>query len=159
MTQPSIRLRKDLRTTFQRPAWPHGLRIVPFDPQRHAPALHRLIAEAYSNGGGEIAGFPEWWAALRSDDEYDPDLVFVAVDRLGRIVGAAQCWTSGFVKDLAVERVWRRRGLGAALLLHAFSVFWDRGRDAVDLKVEVGNPSGAERLYRALGMKPVPGPA
>ena len=155
MTQPSIRLRKDLGPSFERPVWPRGVRTIPFEPLRHAPAVHRLLAAAYTDGSGSVPGFPEWWAQLRSDDEYDPQLVFLVVDRRERVVGVAQCWTSGFVKDLAVDQAWRRRGLGTALLLRAFSAFWDRGRDAVDLKVVIDNASGAERLYRNLGMKPV----
>jgi ribosomal protein S18 acetylase RimI-like enzyme len=122
---------------------------------RHAAAVHRLLRAAYRNGGGEIADFAVWWAQLRSDEEYHPELVFVAVDRGGQVAGVAQCWTSAFVKDLAVDQAWRRRGLATALLLHAFEVFWGRGADAVDLKVEADNPSGAERLYRRLGMDPV----
>jgi ribosomal protein S18 acetylase RimI-like enzyme len=155
MASPGIQFRKSLGPSLERPSWPRGVRIVTFEPSRHAPAAHRLLTAAYGHGGGTVAGFPQWWAQLRSDDEYDPRLVFLALDRKDQVAGLAQCWTSAFVKDLAVDQAWRRRGLGKALLLHVFSVFWDRGCDTVDLKVERDNPSGAERLYGALGMVPV----
>ena len=154
MAPSGIRLRKALGPSGERPQWPRGVRIAPFEPLRHAAAVHRLLTAAYRHGGGEIADFANWWAQLRADDEYSPDLVFVAVDRGDQVVGVAQCWTSAFVKDLAVDPAWRRCGLATALLLHAFVVFRRRGADAVDLKVEADNPSGAERLYRRLGMEP-----
>jgi ribosomal protein S18 acetylase RimI-like enzyme len=117
--------------------------------------VHHLLAAAYRDGGGTVPGFAEWWAGLRSDDEYDSALVFLAADPEGRVVGVAQCWTSAFIKDLAVDPDWRRQGLATALLAQVFKTFWDRGVDAVDLKVQRANPSGAERLYRELGMTPV----
>ena len=69
------------------------------------------------------------------------------------IAGVAQCWTSAFVKDLAVRPRLRRRGLGSALLLQAFRTFRERGAAFVDLKVVADNLSGALRLYRSHGMR------
>ena len=80
---------------------------------------------------------------------------FVALDENDRVVGVAQCWTSGFLKDLAVAEVWRCRGIGEALLSHAFVAFQARSTKHFDLKVEVDNPTGASRLYQRLGMAPV----
>ncbi len=134
------------------PIWPCGISPACFDAGRHARDLHGLFDVAYACGGGEISPFDSWWAALRNDPEYDPALVFLAVGTGGRIVGAAQCWTSAFVKDLAVVEAWRTRGVGQALLLQVFHSFWRIGAECVDLKVEVDNPSGAERLYRRFGM-------
>ena len=64
----------------------------------------------------------------------------------------AQCWTSAFIKDLAVHPRARRRGVGRALMLMAFHAFAKRGATHVDLKVREENAS-ALRLYRDLGMK------
>jgi ribosomal protein S18 acetylase RimI-like enzyme len=68
--------------------------------------------------------------------------------------GAVLCWTSAFAKDLVVHESWRRRGLGEALLLHAFNALATRGATAVELKVEAANRS-AVRLYERLGMQVV----
>ena len=93
--------------------------------------------------------------ACRDDSEYDPTLCFLAANEQDEIVGVAQCWTSAFVKDLAVAPAMRRQGLGAALLSHAFRAFAERGVPSVDLKVDADNPSGALRLYRSLGFETV----
>jgi ribosomal protein S18 acetylase RimI-like enzyme len=61
----------------------------------------------------------------------------------------------GWVESLAVRRAWRRRGLGRALLLHAFRAFHGRGSTAAGLSVDAENPTGALRLYESVGMRAV----
>jgi len=92
---------------------------------------------------------------LETDSEFDPSLVFVVWSCESEIVGVAHCWTSAFVKDLAVHPDWRRRGIGKALLCHAFAIFKSRGAARVRLKVQSDNPSGAIRLYHEVGMRPI----
>ena len=150
-----IRMRRSLREPVPEPVWPAGIRLVTFDPERHAGKSHALLVEAYARGGGYVEPFAIWWPSLQGNSEYDPGLVFVAADRHDEIVGVAQCWTSAFVKDLAVASSMRRQGLGAALLHHAFRVFHARGATGVELKVHADNPSGALRLYRSLGFEEV----
>lgn len=150
-----LRLRRDLSDPLPAPVWPEGVRLTAFAPERHAQAVHALLVTAYARGGGSVDAFDAWWPSLETDAEYDPALCLVAEDDDGRVVGVAQCWTSAFIKDLAVAPAWRRRGLGSALLLEAFRRFRERGAAHVDLKVEADNPSGAVRLYRAYGMRDV----
>jgi len=109
-----------------------------------------LLESSYADGGGSVAAFPQWWENLSADSEYDPALCFTAFAS-SQLIGVAQCWTSGYVKDLAVDASWRRRGVATALLLHAFWAFRERDVKYVDLKVEAEN-SGAVALYRSLGM-------
>jgi ribosomal protein S18 acetylase RimI-like enzyme len=133
--------------------WPEGVRLLGFTPGQ-AAEVHAVLTLAYSQGGGSVPPYSEWWPALATDAEFDPTLLFVARDIACRVVGVAQCWASAFIKDLAVHPEWRRRGLGRALLLHAFGVFKSRGATTVSLKVEADNPSGAMRLYQSVGMYP-----
>lgn len=70
-------------------------------------------------------------------------------------MGFAQCWTSAFIKDIAVSHDWRGKGVGRALMAEVFTLFKARGASAVTLKVEADNPSGAVRFYQALGMTAV----
>ncbi len=153
--RPFIHLRKNLRDGVTTPVWPAGIRPEAFDAGEHLEQAHDLLVEAYKPGGGQVEPFEEWWSALRQDAEYDPSVSFVALNADDAVVGVAQCWTSGFLKDLAVAEAWRRRGIGEALLLHALIAFQARGMKQFDLKVEVDNPTGAGRLYLRLGMAPV----
>ncbi len=147
-------MRRDLREPLDAAVWPEGVHLLGF-AMEHAAAVHDVLAVAYVDGGGSVDAFPAWWSSLSTDAEFDPNLIFVAWDSGFRILGVAQCWTSAFIKDLAVQPDWRRRGLGKALLLHAFGVFKRRGALTVSLKVEPDNPSGAIRLYRRVGMRQV----
>lgn len=150
----SLRLRKHLLANLAPPVWPAGTRLVALsavDPQ----ALHIILAAAYTNGFGSVSPFEPWWTGLTADSEYDPALVFIAADAHHQPIGVAQCWTSGFVKDIAVVTARRGQGIGEALLLEAFHAFRERGLAHVDLKVMTGN-APALALYRRLGMVEAP---
>jgi ribosomal protein S18 acetylase RimI-like enzyme len=58
----------------------------------------------------------------------------------------------GWVKNLAVLRENRKRGVGAALLRHAFAVYAGKGRELAGLGVDLSNPTEAYRLYTAVGL-------
>ncbi|MEQ9637815.1 MAG: GNAT family N-acetyltransferase [Devosia marina] len=110
-----------------------------------------MLKAAYSGGVGAVPCFSEWWENLTGDEEYEQELCVLAVDRDGVPAGLAQCWSSGFVKDLAVAEIWRRRTLGRSLLYEVFHRFTQRGLPHVDLKVH-GDNLAALGLYRSLGM-------
>lgn len=128
---------------------------MPFAPGEQAHKVHALLARAYAQGGGDVEPLDIWWSSLRDDSEYDPSLCFIAVNEGHDAVGFAQCWTSAFIKDLAVDPAYRRKGLGSALLLETFRIFKKRGASFIDLKVQADNPSGAVRLYRAHGFQTI----
>jgi mycothiol synthase len=54
---------------------------------------------------------------------------------------------------LGVRTPWRKRGIGLALLQHAFTEFHRRGEPHVGLGVDADNPTGATRLYEKAGMQ------
>jgi ribosomal protein S18 acetylase RimI-like enzyme len=137
---------------LREPVWPDGVRLRSFEPG-DARSLHSLLEHGYRHGGGSVAAFETWWTQMTTDEEFDPELWFLAESE-GRLVGAVLCWTSAFVKDAVVHESWRRRGVAEALLLCAFNVLSARGATAVELKVEAGN-QGAVRLYGRLGMQVV----
>ena len=153
-SNPIIRMRRALDEPFPAPTWPVDVYPSTFTPEQ-AREVHNLFAIGYANGGGTVGQFNDWWAGLVADSEYEPTLCFVARTARDQIVGAAQCWTSAFVKDLVVHPLWRRRGIGEALMLHAFAVFRNRGAAYLDLKVLKENPFDALQLYCRLGMKEV----
>jgi mycothiol synthase len=60
----------------------------------------------------------------------------------------------GFVGLLGVRREFRGRGLAKWLLLNAFADAYDRGRQGVMLTVDSESETGADALYRSVGMQP-----
>ena len=144
-------MRRSLSEPFGEAVWPDGITARTFVPS-DAAGVHRLLEQAYAAGGGSVPGFGEWLPAMTGDSEFSADLWFIASSG-NEIAGVALCWTSSFVKDIAVEAAWRHHGLGTALLLHCCTVFAARGATALDLKVDSENPSGAVRLYEQLGFR------
>ncbi len=107
---------------------------------------------------GLVAPFETWHGNLTEDAEFDRDLCIAAIADDGRVAGFVQCWTSAFIKDLAVSPPDRGKGIGAALLGEAFARFSARGAPYVDLKV-LTEEAAARRLYARMGMVEVSGPA
>jgi ribosomal protein S18 acetylase RimI-like enzyme len=144
-------MRRDLSVPIPKPVWPDGFRLAPF-AITDLPEIHTLLVLGYALGGGSVTPFEIWKPSLLGDSEFDPALVFLVRDDTGRLAAVCQCWTTAFVKDLVVHPAARRKGLGEALLHHAFTEFAARSAKSIDLKVEADNPSGARRLYERVGM-------
>lgn len=142
-----IRFRRHLDETLQQPHVAAGFTLRNFTAD-DAPALHDLFTVAFD----DTAPFDVWWPKLSGDSEFDPALCFLVHDAQGRLAAAAQCWTSAYVKDLAVAPFARRNGLAEALMWHVFATFKARGADHVDLKTNLVVNADAARLYRRIGM-------
>ncbi|MER9867388.1 GNAT family N-acetyltransferase [Mesorhizobium sp. M0136] len=144
-----IRLRKILDDTLLTPRWPEGFFMRGFEAA-DALALHALLTAVFDDGAD--GPFDEWWPRIAGDAEFDPALCFLVIDGKGRLAGAALCWATGFVKDLAVHPEARGKGIAEALMRHAFAVFQARGAAYVDLKTSTVENAAAVRLYQRLGM-------
>src|SRR5262245_45490917 len=101
------------------PNWPAGIRVRTLIPA-DAATLHSLLVHGYRHGGGSVDDFDTWFTQTTTDEEFDPELVFLA-ESDDVLAGAAICWSSAFIKDLVVHESCRRRGLGEALLRHIFN--------------------------------------
>ncbi len=148
-----LRMRRDLSGVIEQPVLPPGVVVNTLgikSPKALVIGAHSVLEAGYWEGGGGAPIFRYWWKALRKDKEFDPTLIFLAIDTEG-VVGMAQCWRSAFVKDLAVYPRARRRGIARALMLATFCEFARRGAAHVDLKVGEENAS-ARTLYKSLGM-------
>jgi ribosomal protein S18 acetylase RimI-like enzyme len=151
-----LRMRRDLSEPLEQIVLPAGVAIHTLTAKPDKALLraaHAVLTAGYWEGGGGAPIFRQWWKVLRTDSEYAPELVFLAADVEG-VAGIAQCWTSSFVKDLAVHPRARRRGIGKALMLQAFHAFAQRGEKHVDLKVRAEN-TAAIALYESLRMRVV----
>lgn len=142
-------MRRDLAKVLPAIDWPSGIQLSHYRPEL-AAAVHGLMALGFGDGGGRVPELPHWQQQFETDPEYDPELCFVLLDDAG-VVAVCQCWTSAYIKDLVVHPRARQRGLGRALLLHAFSVFRQRREGFVDLKVLEDNLR-ARQLYDSVGM-------
>jgi mycothiol synthase len=161
----SFRMKIDFNGPPPEPVWAEGICV------RSASAtdddietLVRVDSEAFKDHFGyikqpfedELARFSNW---LKNDEQLtDPSLWFLAMDG-DQAVGLALCavhdsedreW--GHVNSLGVLRSHRKRGIGLALLRHAFSEYYSRGYKGVTLGVDAENLTGALRLYKKAGM-------
>jgi mycothiol synthase len=157
----SLELEVELRDPIPEPVWPQDVAVRAV-LEGEEPGIHALIEEAFADTNDfRPTPYDEWAAWALVPNRLDRDLWFAALQD-GEIVAVAVCEHQrggepglGWVETLAVRRAWRRRGLGTALLLHAFGELRARGRTAVGLSVDAENPTGAVRVYESVGMRPV----
>jgi mycothiol synthase len=137
------------------PAWPEGVVVRTFDQERDTRAVYGLVQDAFGdNERPNAESFEEWQAFMIDREAFEPGLWFIA-ESSGEIVGCVLCPNyedEGWVRQLAVSRDWRRRGLGTALLRQAMSEFTRRGRKEIGLVVDSWNRTGAKELYERAGM-------
>ena len=143
-------LRRYLTGSLPAPQWPANTRLDHYRDEL-APAIHAVLRMTQDQGGGRVGHLEEWRQQFVTDADYDPTLCLVASNHDG-ILAVAQCWTSAFIKNLAVHPCAQGQGLGRALLLHSFQVFKQRGEPYVDLKVLESNLR-ARQLYESAGMR------
>jgi mycothiol synthase len=152
------RMRIDLDREPEPPQWPAGVELGAFR-REDAHAFHQAMQEAFAEEWGFHAlPFEEWRRTRLEIPETDVSLWFIA--RAGAaIAGVARCEEGreggGWIGALAVLKPWRRRGIGFALLRHAFHEFHRRGESHVGLGVDAENPTGALDLYERAGMRVV----
>jgi mycothiol synthase len=149
-----------MRIDFERPPspprWPPGIEVSTFRPE-DARAFHHALGESFEDEWGfHQPPFEEWKLERLDAPGTDTSLWFVARDG-EEIAAVARCDPKreggGWVGALGVRKPWRKRGIGLALLQHAFVEFHRRGESHVGLGVDTENPSGATRLYERAGMR------
>ena len=159
------RLRHDFAGPPEDAAWPTGLSARGFRPGQDDAALVAATREAFKDHYGHLEQpFEAELARLRhtmTEDDFDERLWFLAVHR-DEVCGFCLTYAeaqgdkeTGLVDELGVTPAWRRRGIGRALLLHAFCALYDRGLKGVELTVDSDNSAGALDLYEGVGMRPV----
>lgn len=145
----------DLREPTPEPEWPAGVTVRTF-AEGDKQAVHELIQGAFSDNYRHVPlGLSDWESVMMDRESFDPEQWFLAVAD-GRIVGAALCPhypDQGWVRQLGVAREWRGKGVGTALLRHAFREFARRGKRHAGLVVDSYNRSGAQEFYLGVGMR------
>lgn len=141
---------------------PAGVRIRPVRATDDADlrTFHRILDTAFRDTPDYVPStYQQWQAQIAALPAVPWDEWYVAeIDGVpgGVLQSADQAaeQREGWVKNLAVLREHRRRGVGAALLRHAFAGYAARGCQSVGLGVDLANPTEAARLYRSVGMTP-----
>ena len=138
------------------PQWPEGVTVRTLHEGQEERAVFEMIDTAFQDHFGHLPDSFEEWKHWQFNDTFDPSLWFLAFEGSvlagGNICRHLRDLDKGWVGQLGVLRPWRRKGLGMALLLHAFGEFYRRGIYKVGLGVDSQNLTGATRLYERAGM-------
>jgi len=139
------------------PVWPAGLELRPYTPEL-LYAVYEADQEVFRDHWGHVRQeFDLWqhWTVQR--EGFDPQLWFLLF--AGEEIAAYELCEyqhgGAWVGELGVRRAWRQKGLGLALLHHAFGAFYRRGTREVTLNVDSQSLTGATRLYLRAGMHQV----
>ncbi len=163
LIRQSYRMRIDFDKPLTKPIWPQGICVRTYNHAEDAEAVYLANDEAFRDHWGYVEtpidqGFERWLHYLVNRDGFDPSLWFLAIDG-DEIAGMALCRPQadddaeiGWIGELCVRRPWRKKGLGLALLQHAFAEFRDRGKRGTGLGVDAENLTGALHLYERAGM-------
>lgn len=153
-----FRMLIELEEPPPKPRWPEGLQARAFE-REHAEAFHEAIEEAFVDEWGRGSKPFEEFRRLRLDAPGSSPELWVSVwdgnELAATLICDARRYEMGWIASVGVRPAWRRRGLGLALLHHAFAEFWRRGERIVGLGVDAENPTGATRLYERAGMRVV----
>ncbi len=134
--------------------WPEHISVRVFVPGLDEHAAYEAVEDAFKDVWGRPRNTFESFSRLTEKESFDPSLWFLARDG-EEICGVALCKVldeQGWVDVVGVRRTWRKRGLGLALLRHAFAEYHRRGVRKVGLSVDAESITGAPRLYGRAGM-------
>jgi len=141
---------------------PPGVTVRPVNHTDDAEMrrFHATIEEAFADTDHPATDYPTFRAQIAAEtsvawDEWLVGEVNGEWAGVLRSADAGEDGNGGWVRALAVLRPYRRKGVGAALLRHAFAIYAAKGRTEAGLGVDMANPTEAIRLYRAVGMHPL----
>ena len=168
LTRHFWEMKIDLDKPVQSPIWPDGFNIVHYDTNEDVIANLENIVIAIDDSFQDHFGYvprpldqaiEQWTYRINNDKKrFDPKLWFLAMDK-DEIAAVCLCMKQDFdmpeyghVNILGVRKPYRRKGLGLALLLHAFQEYERRGKTAVTLGVDASSITNATELYKKAGM-------
>jgi ribosomal protein S18 acetylase RimI-like enzyme len=153
-----LRMEVVLETPPFVPVWPPGIEVRGFRRGRDDSAVHAAMEETFRDHYRPTRlDLDEWRALQFGRPDLDLGLWWVAWDGdqvAGSVLAIASTGDAASIDELGVRRPWRGRGLGRALLLHAFAGLYERGLRRMYLGVDSVNPTGAMRVYESAGMRP-----
>ena len=140
-----------------------GLELVPWTAELDEEARLCHVEAFADHWGSEPRTREEWEQWYSGHRCFRPDLSLLAVDRAGQVASVVLCaaypqdWTTvpreAWINTVGTRRAWRGKGVARWLMvesLRRIGAAADRFERAI-LGVDAENPTGALRLYRALG--------
>ncbi|TDC41758.1 GNAT family N-acetyltransferase [Micromonospora sp. KC213] len=155
-----VRMARPLADLPAEPPLPPGVtvRTLRADDEADLREFHRIYDTAFRDTPDyEPLDFDRWREALPSYGKVWDEWFLAEVD--GVPAGALQSsdqdlgQDAGWVRTLSVLPAYRRRGVGAALLWRAFTVYAAKGRTSAGLGVDLTNPTSPATLYRSVGLQ------
>jgi mycothiol synthase len=152
-----------LDSPLPKPVWPEGISLCAYNPDRDLEAVYHTDQDVFRDHFGFVetpfeVGFKRFKHFMIGYEGFDPTLWYIAWDG-DELAGICLCRPHansdpdlGYINVLGVRRPWRKRGLGLALLNHAFGEFYLRGKRKAGLGVDAENLTGALKLYEKAGM-------
>ena len=150
-----VRMEIDFSEEPRAGTWPPGITVRSGEADEDLRVFYETTEEAMADHWGHVAISFEEWRERRERTNIDLSLWFLARED-GEPAAAVLCSIAdgiGWIDTLGVRGLWHRRGLGFALLTHAFRALYERGIRRVGLGVDAENPTGATRLYERAGMR------
>jgi mycothiol synthase len=148
-----------METTLDEPPplsrWPADISVRTFVKGRDERAVYEAVEDAFRDLWGRPRNPFERFVRETKNENFDPSLWFLALQG-DEIAGLVLCKTlagEGWIDVVGVRRPWRNRGLGLALLRHAFTEYQRRNIRRVSLSVDAESITGAPRLYGRAGMR------
>ena len=157
LVRTSYRMAIDLGEPTPEPVWPDGVEARAFAPGDEE-VFYIIHQECFTDTWEPIEEtYDEWAHQFLVPEVLAPALWTLAVAG-EEPAGFAMCHPHamdsglGWVHVLGVRGPFRGRGLGRALLLHAFTQFRREGMTRAGLGVDSESPTGANKLYESVGM-------
>ena len=150
-----IRMAVDLGPTSPEPGAPAGVELREFRAGGDDRVMYETMTEAFADHFRQSdEPFEAWRERLLRREAFDPGLWAIAwagEEPAGGVIAYDQ-GDLGWVQGLGVRRPWRGRGVGGALLAHAFAVFARRGQPRVELAVDAEGEMRPLGIYQRAGM-------
>ena len=144
----------DVGPSTPAPRWPEGLSVVEVRGEEDAVLVTDLLEVTFADHPGNAPFSLETITHVLGDAVLNRHASVLAHDDDGP-VGLVLCRDrpkAGYVWVIGVVPRARRRGVGMALLQHAFHQYATSGGTTVELDVDGGNDSGALAVYERAGM-------
>jgi ribosomal protein S18 acetylase RimI-like enzyme len=141
---------------------PEGLEVRPVSPDQYR-TIWEADVEASKDMWEPVEIKEEYYQHWLKRSEFQPEKWQVAWEG-DRVAGAVMPFINeeenkafdrlrGYTEEIHVGRNWRGKGLAKALIARSFHLLRDLGMEEACLGVDAENPTGALKLYTAMGFE------